>query len=119
MRSGCRGRTGRAIIGAIALYVLLLQAFLGFATPSLALGPDGILCTEHGPASPDGKPGPHNGHQCCLPVQEASFVPPPEVATDAVWPLPTARILVWRPESDLLTTGPPDRAHQPRGPPLV
>jgi hypothetical protein len=119
MRRGQRHRAGRAIIGVIALYALLLQAFLGFATPSLAFGPDGVLCIEHGSAPPDGKSTGHHDHQCCLPVQHGAMAPPPDLATAAGWQLPAAHVLVWRFEADLLTTGPPARAHQPRGPPLA
>jgi hypothetical protein len=109
----------RAIVAAIALYALLLQGFLGIATPSLALGADGILCTDHGSATPDGKSGTRHEHQCCLPVQLGSLAPPPVVATEAGWLLPAAEMLVFRPEADRLATGPPARAHQPRGPPLA
>ncbi len=37
----------RAIIGVIALYALVLQAFLAFAVPSLSPGEDGVLCGDY------------------------------------------------------------------------
>jgi hypothetical protein len=119
MRRGHRHGAGRAIIGVIALYALLLQAFLGFATPSIAFGADGVLCVEHGSAAPDGKSGAVHKHQCCLPVQPGTLLPPPDSPPEAVAFARVAQVVAWRPTSDVLTTGPPKRTHQPRGPPLV
>jgi hypothetical protein len=119
MRMGRSHRAGRAIIGVIALYALLLQAFLGFATPSLALGPDGILCTVHESGQSDGKPATAHKHECCLPAHAGAFLPPPDGATDLAWRAPVSHILVWRPAFDVPTTGPPDTSHRPRGPPLA
>lgn len=109
----------RAIIGVIALYALLLQAFLGFAAPVLAQAATGeILCAEHpGSAPTDGK-ATAPCHPCCTVLQVGTMAPPPAASTVAVtWPVTSFARLVWRPEAVRLTTGPPVYATSARGPP--
>jgi hypothetical protein len=110
----------RAIVGAIALYALLLQSFLLAATPTLALGDAGILCLDHASGQPDsgGAPSGHE-HHCCLPGHVAPLVPPLPAYQAVPWRAPEAALLGWRHEADQPRTGPPKRAHTPRGPPLA
>lgn len=110
---------GRTIIGVIALYALLLQAFLGFAAPVLAEAATGeILCVEHtGSAPADGK-ATTPCHPCCTVLQVGTLAPPPSANPVAVaWPSSPFARLVWRPEAARLTTGPPVFAASARGPP--
>lgn len=66
---------GRAIIGLVALYALLLQAFLGLATPSRALdGPGEVLCAGHSSGEPASKSV--HVHACCTVVQAGTLTLP-------------------------------------------
>lgn len=110
----------RAIIAVIALYALLLQAFLGFAAPARLLpGSDGVLCAEHAAGDPDTKAPPVHVHACCTLVQAGTLALPEAASTSVSRPgLSTAR-LIWRPEAERLRTGPPPRPGTARGPPVA
>jgi hypothetical protein len=108
----------RAIIGVIALYALLLQAFLGFAAPVLAQAAAGeVLCAEHtGSAPADKATAPC--HPCCTLLQVGTLAPPPLGAVAVVWRAAFAPV-VWRPAASIPTTGPPVFATSARGPPAA
>jgi hypothetical protein len=113
-----RHRRG-AIIGLIALYAVLLQAFLTVSAPGAVLREAGILCLDHEAGHPaDGLPA-HRDHACCTLAHGAPAVPPNPVEAVAV-PTP-ARVtaVVWRPEAAIPRTGPPTHATSARGPPLA
>ncbi|NNM72684.1 hypothetical protein [Enterovirga aerilata] len=110
----------RAIVGAIALYAVLLQAFVAAATPTLSLDGRGILCTEHGPGQPEGGGAPaRHDHHCCLPGHGPALAPPPGGYDPVSWRTAEAIRIAWRPEADLPRTGPPEGSHTARGPPLA
>lgn len=116
---------GRAIIGVIALYALVLQAFLTALAPTAALAqarPADILCAEH--AEGAGAPGDHGPaclhHACCLHAQGAELGLPPTVAAfaQAVWPRETIAP-TWPAATTARARAPPDPAIGPRGPPAA
>ena len=110
----------RALVGALALYGLLLQAFLAAATTAPRPAASGVICAEHGSGAPANDGPVRHDHQCCTAaVQAGTLAPPPEPGFAAAWP-PRAEVLVaWRPEASVLRTGPPTRAHSARGPPAA
>jgi hypothetical protein len=112
---------GRAIIGVIALYALVFQAFLAALAPALPRLDGGILCAEHLTAS--GTPAddelPCGHHACCTQVQAAHFLPPAQVASaTAIWP-PRAAPVPWRAAATIRARAPPDQGTSPRGPPAA
>ncbi|MCJ2089911.1 hypothetical protein MKK88_28565 [Methylobacterium sp. E-005] len=111
---------GRAILGLVALYALLLQAFLGLAAPIPApAAPGTVLCAEHPVDGSDHAPIRIHVHSCCTLAQAASVALPVAVSAAPALPLAPALHLSWRPEAELPRTGPPPRAGTARGPPAV
>ncbi|SDN15044.1 hypothetical protein SAMN05216360_10661 [Methylobacterium phyllostachyos] len=109
---------GRAIMGVIALYALLLQAFLGFAAPARLLpSPETVLCADHVAGEPDTPAVPVHVHACCTLVQAVALTQSDTAWTGVPLPAPAAARLVWRPEAEILRTGPPPRPSTARGPP--
>ncbi len=106
---------GRAILGVVALYALLLQAFVAAATPSGPIDLAGFIC-QHESSSPPDHPIRHD-HQCCTAVHIGNIAPPPSSAMLVGWASPRAVTLLWRPEVAIPKTGPPTRSHSARGPP--
>ena len=108
----------RATIGLIALYALLLQAFLGLATPSRALdGPGEVLCAGHSSGEPASKSV--HVHACCTVVQAGTLTLPPIDPEAAAWPSAPTSLCTWRPEAEIPTTGPPAYNGTARGPPAA
>ncbi|MDP4023039.1 hypothetical protein Q8W71_10420 [Methylobacterium sp. NEAU 140] len=113
---------GRALVGVLALYALLLQAFLGFATPVTGAA-EAALCAAHAvdagaPDAPaDGKAHLHCA-LCCTAVHVAKLAPPPAGAAAARPALGVARV-AWRSERAFPPTGPPIHATSARGPPAA
>lgn len=107
---------GRAILGVIALYALLLQAFVAAATPSGAADLAGFICGHESSAPSPDQPARHD-HQCCTAVHIGNIAPPPCPAVAVAWTAPRAVMAVWRPEAAIPKTGPPTRSHSARGPP--
>lgn len=121
MRRGQPGTVqGRAILAGVALYALLLQAFLGLALPTRAVAESGtVLCAEHPEGDPSHGPIPVHVHACCTLVQAAALALPLTVWTAPISrPAPGVR-LIWRPEAELPRTGPPPRVGSARGPPAA
>ena len=111
-----------AIVGLIALYAVLLQAFLTVSAPGALLREAGILCLDHGGGSPadapaDG-PTPHD-HACCTLAHGATVVPPGPSVALPVQHIAQGTAVVWLPEADIPRTGPPTHAESARGPPLA
>ena len=121
MRPGFHGSvTGRAILGVIALYGLLLQSFFAAAAPSWASAPPG-LCSPADHGSTDeapAKPVRHD-HQCCAAAHPGSLAPPPVAVTLVRWTVTAAAVAVPRRDLAPPKTGPPRLASGPRGPPTV
>lgn len=110
----------RAIISVVALYALLLQAFLAFAAPVLSPDPTGgILCAEHGSGTPTHDQSDAQCHACCMALHIGTIAPPPVLAAPVLWPVPQISRVAWRPEADLPRTGPPVHAQSARGPPIA
>lgn len=110
----------RAIIGVIALYGLLLQAFLVAAAPIVSPALAGFICAAHdgsGPALPDA-PGKHD-HQCCTAANAAPVAPPPSIFAEVGAVALPSTFVAWRFEAAVPATGPPTRSASARGPPLV
>lgn len=107
---------GRAILGVVALYALLLQAFVAAATPSGPIDPAGFIC-QHGNAVPSPDQPARHDHQCCTAVHIGNVAPPPCSAAAFAWAAPRAVTAPWRPEAAIPKTGPPTRSHSARGPP--
>jgi len=111
---------GRAIMSVIALYALLIQAFLGFAAPARLLPGSGtVLCAEHAAGDPGVPAVPVHVHACCTLVQAGALTLPDTPSTGVSLPAPAATQLVWRPEAEILRTGPPPRPGSARGPPAA
>ena len=111
---------GRAIIGMVALYALLLQAFLGFATPVHAFGlPGEVLCAEHGSGPSDGDATQVHAHPCCTVVQVGSVALPASEPVAVAWRIAPSARLDWRPEAAQPKTGPPRSSTSARGPPAA
>lgn len=112
----------RGVVGAFAIYAVLLQLMLaGMAGPALsAASGDPSICAPSSGASgdPAKAPAQHAGHLCCL-VACAPALPPLPPAAGAVvsWPARTAIRIAWVPADEQLTTGPPRSATRARGPP--
>ncbi|AMB46056.1 hypothetical protein [Methylobacterium sp. AMS5] len=112
---------GRAIIGVIALYALVFQAFLAVLAPALPRLDGGILCAEH--VSPSGTPAddeqPCGHHACCTQVQAVQVPPPAQVASAVALRPPRAAPVPWRAAQTIRARAPPDQGTSPRGPPAA
>lgn len=107
---------GRAILGVVALYALLLQAFVAAATPSGPIDLAGFICQHDSSAPSPDQPIRHD-HQCCTAVHIGNVAPPPCSAAPVVLTPPVAVATVWRPKAAIPKTGPPNQSHFARGPP--
>ncbi|WP_232630404.1 hypothetical protein [Methylobacterium sp. Leaf118] len=110
---------GRAIIGVIALYALVLHAFLGALAPVMPVSAGSEICTQHAAAeAPDEGTGCRH-HACCTQVQGIQAGPPPETPFAALaWPLVVTSV-TWRPDPAARARAPPDQGTSPRGPPAA
>lgn len=105
----------RLIVAALALYALLLQPFIGSATPVMAS--TDVIC--HAAPDDPGVPADHR-HPCCLAACTVSAVPSVGFISETVaWPPRVALRLVWTFEDAARATGPPTHAASARGPPAV
>lgn len=108
---------GRAILGVVALYALLLQAFVAAATPSGgAIDLAGFTCRHENSAPSPDQPARHD-HQCCTAVHIGNVAPPPCPGVTVVWTAPRPIAVPWRSEAAIPKTRPPTRSHSARGPP--
>ncbi|GAB6970584.1 hypothetical protein JCM16408A_13320 [Methylobacterium phyllosphaerae] len=120
---GCLPRTvqGRAIIAMIALYALVLQAFLGglVALPAAPLG--SVICAEHDGSSSSGDQGPAcHQHACCTAVQAVQLIHPMlTVFATVAWAPPQVAPVAWRDAGMVQARAPPQQSVSPRGPPAV
>ena len=111
---------GRAILSVVALYALLLQAFLGFAVPARAFAaPGAVLCAEHPAGDPDHGPISIHIHACCTLVQAGNLALPISVSAAPASSIAPVVQVIWRPEAELPRTGPPPRPGTARGPPAA
>ena len=119
-RGSFTSATTRAIVGAIALYALLFQAFLASVTPTLAFDGDHVVCSpRHGAATNENDRPVRHDHGCCTAVQIGVTAPPPATALLAERTAARDASLAWRPYASPPKTGPPCYAQSARGPPPV
>jgi hypothetical protein len=113
-------RTARTFAGVVALYGLLLQAYLAAATPTLTPDLWAAICASSDGAAPHApdKPVRHD-HQCCTAAHVGSLAPPPAPAIVAALTPAVTISAVLRPEAAIPRTGPPTHAQSARGPPLA
>ncbi|CAO4165729.1 hypothetical protein [Methylorubrum populi] len=111
---------GRAIIAVIALYALVLQAFLTVVAPMMPRIDSGIICAEHeAPAASDDDGPPECHHACCTQVHAVALQAPDAAGfLLAVWP-PRATPLPRREAFTHRARAPPDQGISPRGPPAT
>ncbi|WP_132251282.1 hypothetical protein [Methylobacterium segetis] len=111
---------GRAIIGVIALYALLLQAFLGGLAPLPPAALTDAICAHDGSGSPEGGAALCHPHACCTLAQAAELLPPGASAFAAVlWSPGIAAPAPWRAADLIRARAPPDPSVSPRGPPTL
>ncbi len=111
---------GRAIIGVIALYALVLQALLTVLAPALPRLDGSLLCAEHLGSGIPAEEGQTCGHHaCCIQVQAADLPSPSRAdSSPALWP--PASVPLARPSAAAIQPrAPPDQGISPRGPPTV
>ncbi|GEP03280.1 hypothetical protein [Methylobacterium oxalidis] len=107
---------GRAVIAVIALYALLIQAFLGGLAP-IALGPSGgEICAHDGTPGDDGAAC--HQHACCTLAQAVQLLAPHlSVFAVVLWEQGAAAPAPWRAAETVRARAPPDQSVSPRGPP--
>lgn len=109
----------RAIIGVIALYALVLHAFLLALAPVMPAQAGSEICAQHAEAgTPDDGAGCRH-HACCTQAQGVETGSPPEAAFAQLdWPA-VSTPAAWRPEAVTRARAPPDQGTSPRGPPAA
>lgn len=119
MSLSSRSSRGRAILGVIVLYGLLLQAFLVAAAPARASTDAlAVLCAHDGSGAPAGEHGAaDHDHACCTAAHLGTWAPPSPPVSLLAWVPPATVAAEWRPEAAIPKTGPPTRQHSARGPP--
>ncbi|WP_238183828.1 hypothetical protein [Methylobacterium trifolii] len=106
----------------IALYALLLQAFLGALAPPAFAGPgEAMICGHDGTDAPADDPAACRQHECCLPIhaEPLTLAPVASLLATPAWPLRVATRLVWSPADAIAPRAPPDPTASPRGPPAL
>ncbi|WP_238178599.1 hypothetical protein [Methylobacterium dankookense] len=111
----------RAIIGVIALYALLLQAFLGGLSPSVSTPAGPEICARHDAASvPVDHESACRQHVCCTAMQGAGWLLPlPTAFATVTWAPVQVASAAWREAGPVRARAPPDRSVGPRGPPIL
>lgn len=109
----------RAVIAVLALYALLLQAFLGGLMPWPATT-DG-LCAQHSdPAAIPEAPVPHRHGDCCTAAQATGPALPPRPAVTALrWAAAADLHPAWPLTGSIGARAPPGTIASPRGPPTA
>lgn len=107
-------------MGMVALYALLLQAFLGtLLPPAPAVPATGLtICGHEDSERPLDQAC--RLHACCIAVQAAGLVrPPPAAFAPVAWTARRETRVVWSAADVAQARAPPDRAVSARGPPTV
>ncbi|WP_375464126.1 hypothetical protein [uncultured Methylobacterium sp.] len=114
----------RAITAVIALYALVLQAFLGGLMP-VAVGQGGeVLClsgtdVQAGNPAPD-RSAPHGHADCCTAAHVAAAAVAPRASPAiAAWPMRRSAIVTFAADAANGPRAPPGSIAHPRGPPVV
>ncbi|MFE1600331.1 hypothetical protein [Methylobacterium sp. ID0610] len=116
-----RGSRLRALGAVLALYGLVLQAFLMGLSPVPAASAAGVICTAHGPGHPSrggrDAPLPSTAHACCAAACQGLAPPPLPQAAALARPLRVAVALTWRRGDAVPVRTPPPLSGSARGPP--
>ncbi|ACL60145.1 hypothetical protein [Methylobacterium nodulans] len=107
----------RAAVAMLALYGLVLQAFLTGLNSVPAASAAGVICAAH--ESGRESPGPHPGHVCCIAACLGPIAPCLPPGGQAAWPSRRVIAVAWQPASEAPARGPPPRPSSARGPPLA
>ncbi len=123
LRHGLAGTARwRALVAVLALYGLVLQAFLAGLAPGPvaatvpAASSAGILCQTH--QAPAGSEPLARAHACCTLACPAPL-PPPAPATGEAWPPRSAIVLSWSLSGTAPAHASPARPASARGPPVA
>jgi len=108
-----------AILGLIAMWALLLQGTLATANAEPFDPAQGIHCGQDQSGSPATPDKSSHQHQCCTASHISKAVLPTPQASSFRFELTPASAIVWRISTFLEKTGPPERDHNPRGPPAL
>ncbi len=128
-RLGENVRALRALTAVVALYALVMQAFLGGIVASAAAAPsalpfdvhclDGASGSERADPSAPLAPAHHNAC-CCTAAAPAAGTPPPLPAvTSIVWPQPLVVRVIWRMQGVASARAPPFTLASARAPPAA
>ncbi|WP_142585801.1 hypothetical protein [uncultured Methylobacterium sp.] len=121
--TGERWRGARAVIAVLALYALVLQAFLGGLMP--LAGPGDIHCAPaeaagQAPGAASHDKASHDHAACCVAAQAAATaLPGREPAVTSARPRPAAAPVAWAATADFNPRAPPGALPHPRGPPVA
>lgn len=109
----------RAVVAVLALYAVLLQAFLGGLMPAAAAA-DG-LCVHHASADPaPEKAPPHDHGDCCRAARATGpALAPRDAPTALAWRAVENAPVGFEPPAEHRTRPPPDGGASPRGPPTA
>lgn len=125
-RDGESVRRLRALTAVLALYALVMQAFLGGIVASAAAAPSALPFDVHcldqteraDPSAPQAPAHHHTG--CCTVAHPAAAMPPPLPAITAiVWPQPIVVHVIWRMQGIASARAPPFTLASARAPPAA
>ncbi|MEA1833445.1 DUF2946 family protein [Methylobacterium durans] len=103
----------------IALYALLLQAFLGGLAPLAPVLSGDVICAHDGTGAPgDGGPACHQ-HACCTLAQAMHGLPAVSDFATVLWSPASVAPAPWRAAGPIRARAPPDPSVGPRGPPAA
>lgn len=118
-RRSVLGQGACATIAVVALYGLLLQAFLAGLLPLAGAQAHGLseICA---PLQDGGGPAKHDAAGCCTAACNSVAAPPPDqIATSLAWPRREAQSVALKQAVPPPPRGPPRDDHPPRGPPTA
>jgi hypothetical protein len=118
------GATRRALITALALYGLLVQAFLAGLVPfgaAAAAADPGVLCQHEAAGDPAPAQSSQHQHDCCLAACMAAAIQAPALprSEPVLWPARVAARLTWRFDPAQARAPPASPLVSARGPPSV
>lgn len=108
------------MVAAVALYALLLQAFLVTLAPTGTFDPlsTGVICAHDANGAPTNDLPLRHAHDCCTAACLSVATPAPDPDASAiVWPERISAVIAWFDGASPAKTGPPSYASSARGPP--
>ena len=109
---------GRAAVAVVALYALLLQAFLAAALPVGPIAAAGVVCAPSSAHSPSDERPVGGATACCVAACLPLAAPVPAAAI-VVSALRDPAAIAWPLRASLAFAGPSTHAWSARGPPTV